>query len=72
MIVSYRIEKEVIRDMLNDTCYGICRIVRGDGIVCKTLRGQDRPMYLASSAMEDAIKLSLHPSIDEFFDSIYK
>jgi len=70
-ISSYRIEKEVIRCAFDDTCYGIARIVRGDNIVMKSIRGIERPIHQAGLAMQEACELTLSEEFDDFFDKYH-
>ena len=70
-ISSYIIDKDVVKCHFDDTCYGIARIVRGDGIVMKSIRAAERPIHQSELAMQDAVALTLSPEFDEFFDSIH-
>ena len=70
MITSYSIEKNVVKCHFDDMCYGIARIVRGDGAVMKSVRGEDRPLYHESLAMRDATELTLCPEFNGFFNNI--
>ena len=70
-ISSYRIEKEVIRCTFDDTCYAIARIVRGDNVVMKSIRGIERPIHQSGLAMQDANELTMTEEFDDFFDKYH-
>jgi len=71
MISSYIVDKDVVKVYFDDTCYGIAKIVRGDGIVMKSVRGPERPIHQSELAIQDAVELSLCPEFDDFFDTIH-
>lgn len=71
-ISSYKIDTDVVVCNYDDMCFGLMRIVRGDGVTCMSVRGKERPIHERAQALADAKALSVSSDVNAFFDVLYE